>query len=292
MSTSDPIDDRTEWLETDGLGGFASGTTAGPRTRRYHALLLSARTPPTGRMVLVNGLDAWVSAAGEGGSGDAPQYLSRQRYAPDVLAPERPATIESFRHDPWPTWTWRLRGGARIEQELFLLRGLPLVAMRWRLIGEAGPTTLSVRPFLSGRDYHALHHENPAFRFEHVSAGERLWWTPYDGVPGIGALHNGEYRAEAEWYRSFLYSEERDRGLDCEEDLASPGVLSWRLDREDAVLILATAGALPTRGGAMETFVRIRADEEARRRRLGSTLRRAAAAYLVRRGAGMTIVAG
>ena len=65
MSTS-PIDERTEWLEADGLGGFASGTAAGPRTRRYHALLLTAQTPPTGRMVLVNGLDAWVDMSGDG----------------------------------------------------------------------------------------------------------------------------------------------------------------------------------------------------------------------------------
>ena len=47
-------DDR-EWLEPDGLGGFASGTVSGIRTRRYHALLLTAVTPPTGRMTLVNG---------------------------------------------------------------------------------------------------------------------------------------------------------------------------------------------------------------------------------------------
>jgi predicted glycogen debranching enzyme len=292
MTSHAPIDERTEWLEADGLGGFASGTTAGPRTRRYHALLLTARTPPTDRIALVNGVDAWVNFGQEDAAAGTPEYLSRQRYAPDVLAPEHPATLESFRYDPWPVWTYRLRNGARIEHELFLLRGLPLVAMRWRLIGEAGLTTLSVRPFLSGRDYHTLHHANPAFRFDHVAAGERLWWTPYDGVPGIGALHTGSYRAEPEWYRSFLYSEERQRGLDCEEDLASPGVFTWRLDRGEAVLILATADALPLRGGALETFARVRGDEESRRRRLGSPLRRAADAYLVRRGSGMTIVAG
>jgi glycogen debranching enzyme len=55
---------RGEWLEADGLGGFASGTVAGLRTRRYHALLLTAATPPTGRMVLVNGFDAWVETNG------------------------------------------------------------------------------------------------------------------------------------------------------------------------------------------------------------------------------------
>ena len=53
-----------EWLEADGLGGFASGTVAGIRTRRYHALLLTATTPPTGRVVLVNGFDAWVETPG------------------------------------------------------------------------------------------------------------------------------------------------------------------------------------------------------------------------------------
>jgi hypothetical protein len=52
--------EQDEWLETDGLGGFASGTVSGIRTRRYHALLLTATNPPSGRVVLVNGFDAWV----------------------------------------------------------------------------------------------------------------------------------------------------------------------------------------------------------------------------------------
>jgi glycogen debranching enzyme len=49
-----------EWLEADGLGGFASGTVSGIRTRRYHALLLTATKPPSGPLVLVNGFDASV----------------------------------------------------------------------------------------------------------------------------------------------------------------------------------------------------------------------------------------
>ena len=57
--TPSVTDDR-EGLEADGLGGFASGTASGIRTRRYHALLLTATTPPTGRVVLVNGFDAWL----------------------------------------------------------------------------------------------------------------------------------------------------------------------------------------------------------------------------------------
>ena len=72
------IDDR-EWLEADGLGGFASGTVSGVRTRRYHALLLTATTPPTGRVVLVNGFEAWVEIDGRAAA------LTTQRYSPDVL---------------------------------------------------------------------------------------------------------------------------------------------------------------------------------------------------------------
>jgi predicted glycogen debranching enzyme len=89
--------DEREWLEPDGLGGFASGTVSGVRTRRYHALLLTATTPPTGRLVLVNGFDAWVEIEGRRIA------LSSQRYAPDVVAPNGAARIESFTHEPWPS---------------------------------------------------------------------------------------------------------------------------------------------------------------------------------------------
>src|SRR5271166_6983783 len=77
-----PISDSAEWLEADGLGGFASGTTTGIRTRRYHALLLTAANPPSGRTVLVYGFDAWI----ETGRGN--YYLSSQRYAPDIVHPD------------------------------------------------------------------------------------------------------------------------------------------------------------------------------------------------------------
>ena len=60
-----PINSNAEWIEADGLGGFASGTVSGIRSRRYHALLLTATTPPAGRVVLVNGFDAWVETAQE-----------------------------------------------------------------------------------------------------------------------------------------------------------------------------------------------------------------------------------
>jgi predicted glycogen debranching enzyme len=290
MKSRPSIDDTTEWLEPDGLGGFASGTTNGVRTRRYHALLLTATTPPTGRIVLVNGFDAWIEEAGVQAPGQ-PEFLTRHRYWPGVIAPESAATIETFRYDPWPTWVYRLSGGARIEQEIFVRRGLPLVAIRWRLLGDTKAPVLHVRPFLSGRDLHALHQANPAFRFQANESGQRVTWTPYDGVPGITALSNAMYRAEPEWYRNFLYAEEQARGLDFSEDLAAPGVFSWDLAQGDAVLILSVAGVLPF-GSAADIYGQLNRTEYGRRLQLGSPLKRAGDAYLVRRGAGKSIVAG
>jgi predicted glycogen debranching enzyme len=285
------IDEITEWLEPDGLGGFASGTSGGVRTRRYHALLLTATTPPTGRMVLVNGVDAWIENGDRSAGSGEREFLSRHRYAPGVIAPDDAARIESFATDPWPRWVFRLRDGIQVEQEIFVPRGLPVVVLRWRIRGASAPVTLAVRPFLSGRDLHALHHANPAFRFESRMWKEQVSWAPYNGVPGVTAASNGEYRQEPEWYRAFQYSEEQARGLDFEEDLASPGVFRWDLGRGEAVLILSVSGSLPS-GSAVTTLGRLSRAEWARRSRLGTELERAGDAYLVRRGVGKTIVAG
>ncbi len=286
MSLSIPVDDATEWLEADGLGGFASGTTSGVRTRRYHALLLMATTPPTGRMVLVNGLDAWIERPGE-----PAEYLTRQRYRPGTVAPESGATLVGFADEPWPTWIWRLRDGGTVEQEVLVPRGAAVVTIRWRRRGGDGRGALVVRPFLSGRDTHALHHANPSFRFEARQDGERVTWEPYPGVPAVHALSDGEYLADPQWYRDFQYEEERERGLDFLEDLASPGRFEWSAGTDEAVLLLA-GGEEPPAGRAGEVAGRLRRSERARRRRFRSRLERSADAYLVERGTGRSLVAG
>ena len=129
-----PPDSGAEWLEADGLGGFASGTVSGIRTRRYHALLLTATTPPAGRMVLVNGFDAWVETP------DETFAISSQRYAPDVVHPNGAARIESFEYEPWPRWRYRLTDDLIIEQEIFVPHGQSAVFISWRVVaGGADP---------------------------------------------------------------------------------------------------------------------------------------------------------
>ncbi|HKA56063.1 MAG TPA: amylo-alpha-1,6-glucosidase [Candidatus Binatia bacterium] len=282
---------EAEWLEADGLGGFASGTVSGRRTRRYHALLLTATTPPTGRFVLVNGFDAWVETP-------AGRFaISSQRYSPAVIHPDGAQRIEAFTPQPWPRWRFRLEDGTRVEQEIFAGHGAPVAALSWRLCEPRDGVTLLLRPLLSGRDYHALHHENPAFRFAAEVRGGRVSWQPYPDLPRVIALSNGEYTHEPDWYRNFFYHEEAARGLDHTEDLATPGSFRWHLSRGEAVWILAAEGR--DVGGAPRIDVparqylqTLRAAERQRRLRFSSPLQRAADAYVVRRGEGKTIIAG
>jgi len=278
---------NAEWLETDGLGGFASGTVSGLRTRRYHALLLAATKPPAGRQVLVNGIEAWVrTPQGE-------YALSSQRYAPDAVHPDGASRIASFDPEPWPRWTFALEDGTRVVQEIFIPHERAEVVLAWRLVEPRPGVTLRVRPLFSGRDYHSLHRENEAFRFDPIAKGARLVWRPYPGVPGVVADANGAYCHEPVWYRNFVYTEEMARGLDCVEDLASPGVFGWGLSREEAFLILSAEGLSPNDpSSTVERARSLRTAEASRREQLGSPLLRAAGAYFVRRGSGRTIIAG
>jgi predicted glycogen debranching enzyme len=276
-----PGQGRAEWLEADGLGGFASGTTSGIRTRRYHALLLPATSPPAGRVVLVNGLEVCAETA----TGSV--ALSSHRYAPDVTHPDGASRIVAFATDPWPRWTYSLPDAGRIEHECFVRHGSPVTVLTWRLVDGKGPVRLRVRPLLSGRDYHALHHENPAFRFDaDPSEPGRIVWRPYAGLPPIVALTNGHYTHAPDWYRNFLYDEERARGLDDVEDLASPGLLEFDLAAGEATLCFTTDRA------ATADVAALRATERKRRAQFPSRLHRAADAYVVARGGGKTIVAG
>jgi len=285
------MDRNPEWLETDGLGGFSSGTATGIRTRRTHALLLPAMTPPRGRVVLVNGIEAWVEHAG------TTEALSSQLYTPGIVHPDGQDRIREFEGDPWPRWVFSLADGTSVEHELFVPYRCPAVVLRWWLPRASAEVKLNVRLLLSGRDAHALHRENPAFRFEPARTEDGDFrWQPYSGVPALLARVNGWYRHRPDWYRNFVYEQERARGLDCIEDLASPGVFHWDLSADEAWMVLAAEGT------SLEEFLStaraglrgpgLRERERRRRAAFPSPLERSADAYLVARGTGKTIVAG
>jgi predicted glycogen debranching enzyme len=282
------IDARSEWLEADGLGGFASGTTSGIATRRYHALLLAAQNPPSSRFVLVNGFRAWLETP------KGALQLTRHHFTPDLVT-QADAHIEEFASEPWPTFSYRTTTGLLLIQEIFALHGSPTVLVSFRVEGDASGARLCLRPFLSGRDFHSLQRENPAFHFEPEKRGARLRFSPYPGVPQIDMLSNGTYEHAPEWYRNFRYAEEEQRGLDCDEDLAAPGILSFDLARGPAIWISSatTPGEAVPEGVSPEGFFSSSSRRErARRSAFAGSLEKAADSYLVARGRGRTIIAG
>src|SRR5262249_47934458 len=149
----------------------------------------------------------------------------------------------------------------RIEHGIIVAPGRASTVVYWKLL-QGAPGTLMVRPFISGRDYHSLHRENPAFNFNAEIAGDRVILRPYEGVAAIVFVSNGEFARAPGWYRNFAYAQEKERGLDYREDLAVPGSFKFDLSRGEAALVISAQRHEPRL-----PYYRIRADEVRRRER-------------------------
>ena len=124
-----------EWLETNGIGGFASGTISGANTRRYHGLLTAATRPPLGRVTV-------VSKAEEAVKIDGRLYeLSTDEFA-GAVTPRGYEYLESFRLDPFPIWTYNV-AGITLEKRVFMVHGMNATVCRWSVLD--GPSA-GVKP--------------------------------------------------------------------------------------------------------------------------------------------------
>ena len=282
---------RREWLETNGLGGFASSTIAGLHTRRYHGLLVAALRPPVSRFVLLSKIEETLIVEGR-------RYeLSCNRY-PGVVHPHGYLFLKEFRQDPFPTFLYEVEG-VEFEKSIFLVYGENTVVIQYEFRGPAGGAcALELRPLVAFRDYHSLTHENGALDRAISVAPGLVECRPYAVLPKLTLAHAAvEVRATGDWYRNFEYSAEQDRGLDFREDLWNPVLLTFDLRKNPSAAVIAStephdAGAAP----------QLRASEIARRRAIvaaapssesfAQTLTLAADQFLVKRGDGSSVIAG
>ena len=281
---------QREWLETNGLGGFASSTIAGMNTRRYHGLLTAATKPPVGRVVLLSKLEETLVVAGE-------RYdLSVNRY-PGVVHPQGHQFLKEFRRDPFPVFTYEA-GGVEIEKRVFMPHGENTTVVEYELRGGAAECELEIRPLIAFRDYHSLTHRNDGLDGAVVMAPGRVTVTPYPGLPALHFGHDARnIEAAGGWYYGFEYDVERERGLDFQEDLFNPFVMLFDLGRRPAATIIAST---EIRGAAQA--VSLRRSEIERRARVVATspvaeplvqdLVAAADQFIVKRGDLKTIIAG
>ncbi|HEY3205278.1 MAG TPA: amylo-alpha-1,6-glucosidase [Thermoanaerobaculia bacterium] len=218
-----------EWLETDGLGGFACGTVAGSRTRRYHGWFVPAIPPPRRRWMLVSACDEFVSARG------VTTGISTQVYK-GAVHPEGSRYLVKFRMEPYPTWRYET-GTFSIERSLCLIRDRSVTIVRYVNRG-ASEIVLRVRPLLAFRGSHRLQRETTDWDPSTEVRGEVSWVRPLAYLPRL--YMRGVFaatRLDPVWYRNFSYELETARGYDAAEDLWSPLEWEWRL-RPDAQAFL------------------------------------------------------
>jgi predicted glycogen debranching enzyme len=279
-----------EWLETNGIGGYACSTVSGINTRRYHSLLTAATRPPLGRINTVAKLQETLIVDGQ------KFELSANRYN-GAVDPHGYEFIESFRLDPFPVWTYTV-DGLELERKVFMVNDSNTTVCRWRLLEESGSrnVTLEVRPLFSFVDYHHIQHEDPRFdkSFETIDGSVRI--RPYAETPDIYFGHNASgVEATGDWYRNFELEVERERGFDFTGDLFQPFVARFDL-AEAADLVISTEQISAVDAGRLQkTEIERRTSLVAQSKAsddLSKQLVLAADQFVVRRGNGHSIIAG
>lgn len=282
-----------EWLVTDGAGGFAMGTVAGLRTRRYHGLLVVATEPPIGRRLGLAALDPVLVIDGER------HELATHRWASGATAPAGHRYLTSFALlDGVPRWRWSA-GGVEVQAELAMAYGRPAVGVVYEVVSVAPGTDpeidLELTALATWRDVH----------------GERRG----DADPAVeqradGFVFEGAYRVRGPgfepagaWYRGVHHPEEAARGLNAEEDLWCAGRFRAGLAVGRPVTVEAWAddgasldGDGPPPGTELVAAARERARLAARRAgavdAADELLAHAADQLVVRTPSGPTVVAG
>ena len=279
-----------EWLETNGIGGFASGTVSGSNTRRYHGLLTAATKPPLGRVTLLSKFEESLFFNGVEIKLSADQF-------PGVVEPNGYLLIKEFRLDPFPIWTYEI-DGVELEKRIFMAHGSNATVCRWTFLGGVPEgITLVLKPLLSFVDYHSLQHESETSRFVSMIEEGKVSVQIEGGETKLYFLHNGTGVAETGfWYKNFEYAIERERGFDFLEDLFQPFEISFDISAGAATVVASAEDVARVDYSALESA------EIKRRRSLikksGSVtemekqLVLAADQFIVARGSGETVIAG
>ncbi|HKO89214.1 MAG TPA: amylo-alpha-1,6-glucosidase, partial [Burkholderiales bacterium] len=227
---------QREWLATNGLGGFASGTVLGVNSRRYHGLFVPNLAEPKGRYIMISRFDEELIC------GEVRTQLGGAQYTDGRLLTKAQHYLESFSVDHlMPVWTYRI-GDCRLEKTLVLPHGQNTVVVQYRLL-EGGPATLHLRPFLAFRRQDAVLRRHEGWPFTLSITGNRhevsLLDSPLRMRFGIRP-EQGAFVAHPHKEENIMYQVERDRGYDHSENAFSPGYFSVAMSVGQPVSFVAT----------------------------------------------------
>jgi predicted glycogen debranching enzyme len=243
--------EQREWLVTNGIGGFASGTVAGLLTRRYHGLLIAALKPPLGRTLLVAKLEENVEYDGR-------KYaLSANRWTGGTLDPLGFREIERFcLEGTTPVWTFAL-ADAKLEKRIWMQPGANTTYVEYRLLRASRPLQLDFKALVNYRNYHASTRAGDwRMNVEAIENGLRV--VAFDGAAPFYLLSTSASAVPAhDWYRNFDLAAERYRGLDDREDHLHAGTFHAQLGPGDSFTLVCSTEPAPDLNGraAFETHL-------------------------------------
>ena len=206
------ISEKREWIVTNGLGGFASGTVAGTLTRRYHGLLFAARTPPVGRILLCPKIDAEIEYDG------TTYALATDHWHGGAIAPLGYVHLTGFRLEGTvPVWTFTC-GDALLERRVWMEHDRNRTYVTYSTVRARKPVRLILHAFVNHRDLHATTRAGDwTMNVSAIDGGVRV--MPFAGAMTIELrADRGTCTPEHIWYRNYDYPAERERGLDDTED--------------------------------------------------------------------------
>jgi len=244
--------ERREWLCTNGIGGFASGTVAGTLTRRYHGLLVAALQPPLGRTLLVAKADETVLYDG------ATRPLGANRWAGGVVDPHGYREIERFTLDgTTPVWTYAI-ADALVEKRVWMEQGANTTYVRYRVLRARGHVALQLKVLVNYRDYHGTT-RGDGWQMHVAPVPNGLSVVAFEGAYPFVILSDGaDAQPEHTWYRSFELPAERERGLDATEDHLHAGTFDVSLEPGGALTVVLSTESTPSLDGERAWRRRVR----------------------------------
>jgi len=229
---------RREWLVTNGLGGYASGTVAGTITRRHHGLLISSLPAPLGRVVMLNHLLERVRIGAT-----APVWLGDEKEVAGPNSADRGGHLREFRLElGLPVWRYVL-GNTEIEKRIVMPHGQNTVHVTYRLVKGTSPVRLTLRPSVQFRPYEAPVNTSNALSYTVTARENRYevwasdeWPTLRLQMHGIATALTLDAKARAE----VPYRMEALRGYEAAGSLWSPGYFRADLALDDPVTLIAS----------------------------------------------------
>ncbi|WP_441291210.1 amylo-alpha-1,6-glucosidase [Sorangium sp. KYC3313] len=277
---SDPL--TREWLVTNGLGGYASGTVSGAVTRRFHGLLISALPAPLGRTMMLSDLSTRIFTAED----RVYQVGGQEPWLDDGAA--QVIDLAEFRLEAGlPVWRYEGAGMA-IERRLLMPHAQNTVHVTYTLVEGTGPARIELQPWVNFRPHEGALDRPVAGPYALTVVEDRYELASPGDLPPLRLKVQGaraEFRIESARLRNVRYRIEQSRGYDAVGEFYSPGRFSLELPVSGSATLIASTEAWETLN-ALSTAEVQRAERKRRTRLL------LAAAPEVRTGPAAELVLG